>query len=107
MPERIQLSRAKGWRMPEGSVKVDRSTRWGNPWRVGQPRGGSLPPLTAAQAVVRYRQWLTSTVSQPPHGVDRALILNSLHLLRGKDLACWCKLTDPCHAAVLLELANA
>jgi hypothetical protein len=35
MPERIQLKRTKGWRMPPNSVKVDRSTQWGNPFRVG------------------------------------------------------------------------
>ena len=34
MPERIQLRRTKGWRMPEGAVKVDRSTGWGNPYRA-------------------------------------------------------------------------
>ncbi|MFZ5773087.1 MAG: DUF4326 domain-containing protein, partial [Thermodesulfobacteriota bacterium] len=26
--------------------------------------------------------------------------------LRGKDLACWCKDGEPCHADVLLEMAN-
>jgi hypothetical protein len=26
--------------------------------------------------------------------------------LRGKDLACWCPLDQPCHADVLLEIAN-
>lgn len=26
--------------------------------------------------------------------------------LRGRDLACWCPLDQPCHADVLLELAN-
>lgn len=34
-PKRIQLQRTKGWRMPAGAVKVDRSTRWGNPYKVG------------------------------------------------------------------------
>lgn len=29
-----------------------------------------------------------------------------LSVLRGKNLACWCKVGDPCHADVLLELAN-
>ena len=32
-PKRIQLSRAKGWRMPPNTVKVDRSTRWNWPPR--------------------------------------------------------------------------
>ena len=35
-PARIQLRRAKGWRMPENTVKVDRSTPWGNPFKVGE-----------------------------------------------------------------------
>lgn len=26
--------------------------------------------------------------------------------LAGKNLACWCPLDQPCHADVLLELAN-
>ena len=34
MPERIQLSRRAGWRMPAGAVKVSRGTPWGNPFRV-------------------------------------------------------------------------
>lgn len=35
-PIRIQLSRAKGWRMPSNTMKVDRSTVWGNPFRADQ-----------------------------------------------------------------------
>ena len=34
MPKRIQLSRKKGWRMPPNTVKVDRSTKWGNPFII-------------------------------------------------------------------------
>ena len=37
VPKRIQLSRAKGWRLPKGVIKVDRSTRFGNPYRIGEP----------------------------------------------------------------------
>lgn len=33
--------------------------------------------------------------------------LPDLRPLRGRDLACWCPLDEPCHADVLLELANA
>ena len=32
---------------------------------------------------------------------------DDLRELRGKDLACWCPLDKPCHADVLLEIANA
>lgn len=27
--------------------------------------------------------------------------------LRGKNLACWCRMGESCHADVLLEMANA
>jgi hypothetical protein len=67
----------------------------------------SLPPLTAAQAVLLFERWLSSTTSQSlGNGVDRAVILTHLPELRGKHLACWCPLTAPCHADVLLRLAN-
>lgn len=100
LPPRIQLSRRKGWRMPEGAVKVDRSTIWGNPWRAGEP----FYP-TAADAVERFRAALT--VPPLPHPESRmGIILARLPELRGKALACWCPLGAPCHADVLLELAN-
>ncbi len=52
------------------------------------------------------------------HGLDRCLelyeahllsnkeLMSSLHELRGKDLACWCK-PERCHGDILLRLANA
>lgn len=88
-PKRIQLSRAKGWRMPPNTVKVDRSTRWGNPYRVG-----TCLIANAADAVAAFRTNLPLSIA----GLDQ---------LRGKNLACWCRIGDPCHADVLLELANA
>ena len=105
-PRRIQRRRTRGWRMPDGAVYVGRPSKWGNPFMVGASRGDRLPPYTNATAAARYRQWLASTDSQPPHGVDRAVILRDLHELAGKDLACWCPLDEACHADVLLELAN-
>lgn len=94
MPERIQLSRKKGWRMPENTVSVARPGRYGNPFRVGD---FGIP--TAADAVERFRQWLDGYVVGPP---TRPFVEG----LAGKNLACWCRLDQPCHAAVLLELAN-
>lgn len=55
MPTRIQLRRTKGWRMPAGAVKVDRTTAFGNPWRVGEAH---CP--TAAEAKI---------VIDAPHGL--------------------------------------
>ena len=95
-PKRIQRKRTRGWRMPEGAVYVGRPTRWGNPWTVGHTDPWSGEPMSPADAVAAYRYGM-DTVSG--HGATIAL--------RGLDLACWCPLDQPCHADVLLELANA
>jgi hypothetical protein len=46
-----------------------------------------------------FRDWIETNMSDH----DRSSYLAPL---RGKNLACWCKLDAPCHADVLLELAN-
>ena len=84
MPIRIQRKRTKGWRLPENTVCVTRPGKYGNPCRVGM-----FKEYGAADAKRDYR-------------------LNDIRKdLRGRDLACWCALDQPCHADVLLELANA
>lgn len=111
MPERITLSRAKGWRMPPNTVKVDRSTIWGNPFSVDAAReAGLFGPDLPAFLVECYANWLRGDRSHwmgDDSDADAALILSRLPELRGKNLACWCKPGQPCHADVLLELANA
>jgi len=86
---RVQLRRAKGWRMPENTVKVSRPSKWGNPFVVG--KNGVVD---GADAVRRYR---AIAVQFPVSGLAE---------LRGSNLACWCRPDQPCHADVLLELAN-
>jgi hypothetical protein len=105
-PRRIQLSRAKGWRLPPGAVKVDRSTKWGNPFRADRPPPEEIAQLscTAADA---FRWWLEGGVLGHYHPERRQAILDGLGDLRGRDLACWCRPGADCHADVLLELANA
>ena len=93
-PERVQLRRTKGWRMPPNTVKVARPTMWGNPFRIGD---FGVPDAVAA--VERYREWLAGMVVGPPIPTD-------IGRLRGKSLACWCPPGEPCHADVLLEIAN-
>lgn len=113
MPERVQRKRTKGWRMPPNTVYVGRPGRWGNPFNstaysaedsVALYRTavmGAMPIAYAAGLVrnVRIMEFATAKV-------DRLAAL-PLHELRGKNLACWCPLDQPCHADVLLELANA
>lgn len=107
-PRRIQLSRAKGWRMPENTVKVDRSTRYGNPFTVTEKLkpGAKVANIyiavpSAHEAVECFREML----ELPGETADAYRAV--LPALRGKNLACWCALDAPCHADVLLQLANA
>jgi len=105
MPKRIQRKRTKGWKMPTNAVYVGRPTIWGNPFRISNgdcdhPDCGpkSHTPLTAQEVVEAYQRYLPGLLKVQPAGlIDR---------LRGKDLACWCALDQPCHADVLLEIAN-
>lgn len=90
--------------MPANTVKVDRSTKWGNPFVPGEPspHDPELLVRDRAHAVALYRESAAR---------DPALVAAARAELRGKNLACWCPLPEPgepdhCHAAVLLEIAN-
>lgn len=122
---RIQLSRKKGWRKPEGAVVVSRPGRWGNPfevtkgpvnWYVYEPNSrqqfdelGSLTTRAEAQefAVSLYAAWLKGGVSAVELEPRRRWILDNLGALADKDLCCWCPAGTPCHADVLMRLAAA
>ena len=94
MPKRIQRKRTRGYRTPENSVYVGRSTKYGNPYNIHTNASREL--------VIRmYRNLTLGRLRIDPEWLEP---------LRGKDLACWCPLVDaegkpvPCHADVLLEL---
>jgi hypothetical protein len=82
------------------TIVVSRPSKWGNPFRFH----GTTPECrekAMEESVELYKRnigLLTNAVVQE---------------LRGKNLACWCPLVDkdgnpvPCHADVLLEIANA
>ena len=130
-PKRIQLSRKKGWRMPPNTVKVARPSMWGNPFRVfgrdeylysdashrrtvlspwiifDQRQDIRRHPATATMAVAYYRRWALGEFRGDPNVLPCPFTLEDVRReLGGKDLACWCPLDQPCHADVLLELAN-
>ena len=98
MPQRVQLKRNKGWRMPEGTVKVDRSTRWGNPFTVDAC--GS-----ADAAVACHARWLRGEIEAPDRRAAPALD-EIRRELAGRNLGCWCPLDGPCHADLLIRIAN-
>ena len=149
MPERIQLRRTRGWRLPAGAVSVARPTKWGNPFGYQKRTGLARYPaalgegaweyegrvsaagmrhdyhhadgritvchvryMTRAEVVETYRRALTGDLtpamwSASPSGRFLTVTVEDVHReLAGRDLACWCKLTEPCHADVLLAIAN-
>ena len=90
--------------MPAGAVYVGRPTKWGNPFVC----------KTKGDAAVLFRRWLMGKDTgkfeyrgAPDFRVPAAELRAAIDSLRGKDLACWCKPGEPCHADVLIELANA
>lgn len=114
MPERVQLRRHRGFRKPEGAIVVARGTDWGNPFVVGRPLNVSTPTpydkqardngtwygwrplITREVAVAMFRAWVEW------NGYADQIRRE----LAGHDLACWCRLDQPCHADVLIEIAN-
>jgi hypothetical protein len=96
-PKRIQLKRSGGWRMPPNTVKVDRATRYGNPYKVGTVVAADRVIDTTEHAIEAFRHYATRRLLDDPKWLED---------LRGKDLACWCKEGSPCHADVLIKLAN-
>src|ERR1051325_7962779 len=101
-PKRIQRKRTKGWRMPTGAVYVGRGTQWGNPIRIGAANGDDYMIASREDAVAKYRYEIVQ-MNGGFVGFNAQWVKRHL---RGKDLACWCPLDQPCHADVLLELAN-
>ena len=90
LPRRVRMTRRAPWRhLAPGAVIVDRRGRWGNPYAVkvyGRER-----------AIELYRGHLAE------HSDLAAAVRRELS---GRDLACWCPLDQPCHADVLLKVAN-
>lgn len=123
-PVRIQRQRTKGWRAPEGTVYVGRGSIWGNPFIVGEPsgvfpkgmglRGAAvtlIPGLTLDQCLEFYRNAIEGYLKPEMYPAGHAFSSRfrphaSVDMLRGKHLMCWCALDRPCHADILLEIAN-
>jgi uncharacterized protein DUF4326 len=74
---------------PKDAVYVGRPSRWGNPFVIGKDGNRE-------EVIAKYRKFI-----QEWSGIRNYLIQE----LKGKDLVCWCA-PKPCHADVLLEIAN-
>jgi hypothetical protein len=74
--------------MPSDTVYVGRPTIWGNPFSLADG-------YTREEAVAKYEEWLRGELNDRPHMLDPLI---------GKDLACWCSLSEACHADVILKI---
>lgn len=99
---RVQLKRTKGYRKPAEAVNIKRygkhcRQKWGNPFPVvnGDNR----------TAVDRFERWLANG-GAPELERQRQWILDHVHELRGRMVACSCALDEPCHGDVLIRRAD-
>lgn len=115
-PQRMQVSRRRGFDLQAASRAlnglparlVTRPGRWGNPFSIDDvaARYGLDRHAAQAKAVEMAGAWLRGTLDPslapgppPPLAEIRAE-------LAGHNLACWCRPGTPCHADVLIEVAN-
>lgn len=77
----------------EYDVRIDRATRWGNPFLMNDESDRTA-------VIASYRKWVLTSDSLAADWIRR-----HVHQLRGKRLGCWCA-PRPCHGDVLLELAE-
>ena len=121
-PKRIQ--RSADWKPSKGAVWVGPRSKFYNPFAAKLKGGESgLATMTRQYLVDDYREWLLTPVTKWPDrpafsrgdtrntgmlGVpwEPRPTLDEIKSLRGKDLVCRCHAGQPCHADVLLELAN-
>ena len=97
IPKRIQRKRTEGWRMPKNTVYVGRPSKWGNPFKAG------------SQGVADNKTAVALFCDMLKYGIPEQYPLDEeiQKELRGKNLSCWCKEGTPCHADILLRIANA
>lgn len=102
MPERIQRKRVKGWKMPPNTVSVTRPGKWSNPFKVDD----LFLPEDAVEMFENMMNDLSSyKVTDEIYNHFRYM-RDRIKDLQGKNLACFCAIGKPCHADVLLKIAN-
>ena len=106
IPIRIQRKRTKGWKMPPNTVYVGRGSKWGNPYKVGAPFSMSIAGGGYDGKEKGYVFDNDSAVLFYKINLSFELEISAEMELKGKNLACWCKLNEKCHADVLLKIAN-
>lgn len=108
--ERIQRKRTVGWRMPDGTKYIGRPSIWANPFKVGEP-----PPKRFIQFEFHFEDTIkyknNAVVKDAAEAVRLYEMysppsLPELEMLKGKNIACWCKVNDHCHGDVIIKHYN-
>lgn len=96
-PQRIQRKRTKGYKTPPNTVYVGRPGKWGNPYKISDAGN-------RCAAVQLFRELVNREVANP--SLPYPSIAEIKKELAGKNLSCFCKLGEICHADILLKIAN-
>lgn len=83
-----------GKAVPAGAVRIDRATKWGNPFAM---KNSSMEERR--RVIDEYKRWLWKEITAGKVKVE------DLAELAGKDLYCWCA-PLPCHGDVLAKAAE-
>lgn len=117
--KREQRKRTKGYKMPKNCKYVGRPTAWGNPFKL-TPDGWIMCKSINRKILDPWIYWsatggfcLTDIVELYECWIKGELHEHSCLLtppdikeLKGKDLACFCSLSSPCHVDILIKLLN-
>lgn len=134
-PIRIQRKRTKGWTMPANTIYVGRPSIFANPFKHLGPRSNMVYADASNRRgrilskwvlhcfgegneilVKCYEDWMNGIVIQEDVSLENIASTDYMieppsiayvkSMLKGKNLACWCSLDKPCHADILLKIAN-
>ena len=116
VPVRIQRRRTRGFNLQKISLQtnglpcviVSRPTKWGNPWGCYDmfERYAKIFAEKKNDTEISKR-WNSPSLSESLYQEKKVFdMINNINQLRGKNLACWCKPNEKCHADILLTLAN-
>ena len=79
-------------------ILIDRSSKWGNPFSHKVKSRAKYIVKTRKESIDCHREWLTKG--------EGMYLLNDLHELKGKTIACWCKTNQSCHSDIIIQLVN-
>lgn len=76
-------------------IYIGRPSKWGNPFSHLEGTLANYHVKSREEAIAKYAEW----IKIQPH------LLSSLHELKDKTIACWCK-PLACHGDVLAQLCD-